>query len=83
MFKSFLLLLLGSAFSIGLPGIAVAQTATNSMPNPQATNTKTPNVSGILRTAKYWTFQIEKHGGQIPDFSKKSGILRNSKKSSF
>jgi hypothetical protein len=51
MFKSFLLLLLGSAFSIGLSGIAVAQTANNSMPNPQATNTKTPNVSGSWKVS--------------------------------
>jgi hypothetical protein len=41
MSKSFRLLILGSVLSIVLADIAVAQTATNSMPNPQAINTKT------------------------------------------
>jgi hypothetical protein len=51
MSKSFRLLLLVSVLSIGLPGIAVAQTANNSMPNPQATNTKTPNVAGTWKVS--------------------------------
>jgi hypothetical protein len=46
MSKSFRLLLLGSILSIVLPGMAVAQTSNAKAPNPQATSTKTPNVSG-------------------------------------
>jgi hypothetical protein len=51
MFKSFPLLLLGSVLSILLPGIAIAQTSNNSVPNakttnPQPTKTRIPNVAG-------------------------------------
>ncbi len=29
----------------------------------------------ILLTAKYWTLEIEQHGGQIPDFKGEVGDL--------
>jgi hypothetical protein len=54
MFKSFLLMMLGAVLSLVLPGITVAQTSNQPVPNakttdPQATNTKTPNVAGTWK----------------------------------
>jgi hypothetical protein len=51
MSKSFLLLLVGSVLSIGLDSTAVAQTSNNSMPNPQANTSKTPNVTGTWKVS--------------------------------